>query len=72
MLTEEQKYKASIFKIIGIAMLSPFGRIFLDPLSFCLKYGPIFSASYIIFSALVMVVGFIFIEKGRDIIDTKR
>lgn len=72
MLTEEQKYKASVFKIIGIAMLSPFGRIFLDPLSFCLKYGLTFSIFYVLFSVLVAIFGFILIEKGRDIIDIKR
>ena len=30
MITEEQRYVASVFKILGIACFTPFGQFFLD------------------------------------------
>jgi len=72
MISEEEKFKAQTFRIFGLALLTLLGRIFLDPLEFFLKYGLILSISYTTLALSFALLGFILIDKGRDIISEKR
>lgn len=65
---EEPKYRAEIFKISGIAFVTPFCKLLLNPIGLY-KSMNIAEFLYFVFIAIVIgCVGLIFIEKGRVII----
>lgn len=71
MTTEEQKYRAYTFNISGFALMTPFGKICLDPLTFFKQYELVGSVIYILISFGLFISGFMLIEFGRDILYKK-
>lgn len=71
MITEEKKFRAETFRILGIALLTPFAMIFLDPWSFFTEHNLVYSTIYLLASTVSAVAGFIHIEIARGILDTR-
>lgn len=71
MVTEEEKYKADTFKIIGIAMLTPVGPVFLTPSLLLKQLGVIGLAIYVCVSFASFLLGAIILEADRRFIDKK-
>ena len=71
MITEEQKFRAETFRILGIALITPFARFILDPYLFLQEHKVIYTIFYIIVSTIAAVIGFIHIEFARGILDEK-
>ncbi len=69
MIDELNKYRVEILKIIGFAMLSPFGRLFLQPLEIFKEYGLILTMCYAIMSIATGLLGFVIIIRGYEIIE---
>ena len=72
MITEEQKFRAETFRMLGIALLAPAGKILIDPLTFYQEQGLIYTVIYIVFSLVAAYVGLVHIEKARVILEEKR
>lgn len=68
MASDEQNYKARNFNIAGLAMMSPLGKFVLEPFEMFSRIGPIKSIFYIVICIILFIVGFILIDKGRDIL----
>jgi len=67
-ITEEEKYRAEVFKIVGIALLMPIGKAVLSPIVLITEIGVINFILYFIASLLSLFVGITFIDKGRGIL----
>ena len=70
MVTKEQEYMSQAFQIAGFAMMAPFGKIILDPISTFHSFGAVFFFYYLLASLVSAIIGFIFIERGRDILSS--
>lgn len=57
MIPEYEKYRAEIFKIAGFAMLTPIGRLFLQPGETFAQYGAIGTLIYVIVSLVLAYFG---------------
>ena len=68
MITEEEKFKAETFRILGIALITPIGKIFLDPYKFVIEHNLIYVAIYLLFAIVCAIVGIIHIDFARDIL----
>ena len=71
--SEQQKYRAYTYNIAGFALITPFGRLILDPITTAQifeKFGPLIFAGYIFLCILFAMAGFKSISIGRDIFDT--
>lgn len=68
MIIEEEKYRAEVFKIVGIALLMPFGKVILNPITMFKEMGVISFTIYCVMSILSIIIGIIFVDKGRDIL----
>lgn len=66
-ITEEQKYRARIISVGGFALMSPAGKIVLDPL-FLNEFNLIGRIAYVFFSLVLFVCGYRLLEIGRDIL----
>ncbi len=71
MITDLDKYRVEIFKLVGLGMMAPFGRLFLEPITIFKGFGLLGSFFYCIMCVSLAIVGVILILKGYDIIDTK-
>ena len=71
MITEEEKFKAETFRILGIALLTPAGKILLDPWMFYQEHGLIYTIIYIIFASIGGYFGLLHIEIARGILDKR-
>ena len=69
MITEEEKYKSETYRIVGIAMLTPIGPVFLTPLVLLKQLGLTGFIIYLLISFASFILGGIIIERGRRIID---
>jgi hypothetical protein len=65
---EEPKYRAEIFKIAGIAFMTPFGKLLINPFSLYKNLGPVEFIYFILVSLFFAFIGLLFIEQGRVII----
>ena len=72
MITEEEKYKAETYKIVGIAMLAPIGPLFLTPIALFKQLGSLGLTIYSLVSFASFILGGIIIEQGRKAIDKER
>ncbi len=70
MITKEHEYMAQAFQIAGFAMMTPFGKIALDPISTFNSFGETFFFYYLLASLIFAVIGFISIERGRAILNS--
>ena len=69
MVLERQKYSAYTFNVAGFALMSPMGRLFLQPLEVYKEYGIIMLIIYSIICFGLFLFGMILILKGFEILD---
>ncbi len=65
MITEEQKYLSSVFKIFGIVFLTPLGQFFLNIREEFIRFS-MGSLLFIVFILLLAYFGMILIFKGAN------
>ena len=71
MISKSQEYKAEALRIAGFAMLSPFGRLFLQPVEIFRDYNLCLAICYIISTCAFGFLGLVFITRGYEIIEEK-
>ena len=71
MITEEERYRAETSRLVGIAMLMPFGALLLTPIALFNQLGELGFALYILMSSIGVVVGVTIIEIGRRLLDKR-
>lgn len=64
MVTEEQKYLASVFKILGFAFMTPFGSFMLNIRNEIANFSFWFFI-YLIFVLFLVYIGMILLDKGH-------
>ena len=72
MITEEQKYKAYVLSIAGFALMTPFGKLWLDFYEIVRNIGIGGFVGYTLICGGFFVVGLTFIEHGRSMLIEKR
>lgn len=70
-MTEEEKYRAETFRIVGIAMLTPFGALLLTPFLLLNQLNIFGFVVYCLVSLGSLIIGATIIEAGRKILDRK-
>ena len=68
MVTKEHEYMAQALQVTGFALMTPFGKIILDPISTFSSFGETFFFYYLLASLILMIIGFICIQRGRAIL----
>ena len=71
MISEEQKFRAETFRIFGIALITPLGKILLDPSLFFREHDLFYSTIYTLCTVVGAVIGFLHIEIARGILDQR-
>ncbi len=71
MITDEEKYRAETSRLVGMAMLMPFGALLLTPLAFFNQLGGFGFAIYFLVSSVGLIIGVTIIEIGRGILDKR-
>ena len=71
MVTEEEKFRADTFRILGIAFITPLGRLLVDPLAFYQEYGLVHTVIYFVYALTAAYIGLIHIEFSRGILDKR-
>ncbi|MBI2996701.1 MAG: hypothetical protein HYY52_08380 [Candidatus Melainabacteria bacterium] len=71
-ITEEERYKAETYKIVGIAMLTPIGPVFLTPIVLFKQLGLLGFIIYLLVAFISFILGGIIIEQGRKIFNRER
>ena len=69
MIKEVDRYGAEIFKIAGFALMSPFGRIAIQPTVVFNELGMIGFIFYVLLSLFMFFAGLLLFLKGYDILD---
>ena len=69
MPTKEHEYMAQALQVTGFALMTPFGKIILDPISTFNSFGETFFFYYLLASLILMIMGFISIQRGRAILN---
>ena len=72
MITEEQKYKAYVLSVAGFALMTPFGRLWMDFYEIVRNIGVGGFFGYTLICTGLFVVGLILIEHGRSMLIEKR
>ena len=72
MLPDEEKFRAETFRIAGFALLTPLGRLFLDPVGLFEIYGIVGLIFYLLMAIVVGFFGLVLILKCFDIIYTNK
>lgn len=72
MVIEEQKYRAYTYNVAGFALLTPLGKLILDPITTATileKFGPLIFVGYVSLCIFLAIVGCRAVAIGRDILD---
>jgi len=69
MIPEEAKYRSDIFKIAGIALVTPFAKLIINPIGLYKDCGLWEFLYYLPASILLGYLGILTIERGRVILD---
>ena len=72
MITEEQKYKAYVLSVAGFALMTPFGKLWLDFYEVVRNIGVRGFIGYTLICGCLFLGGFILIEHGRSMLIEKR
>ncbi len=72
MLDEIDKFRVQIFQISGFALMTPFGKIFLEPWTLFRELGIYGVASYFILTLILELFGISLILKSYDILEKNR
>ena len=70
-VTEEEKFRADTFRILGVALITPIARILLDPYAYFTEHNIIYSIFYLIFALGFAYAGLLHIERARVILDER-
>lgn len=71
MISEPQKYKSEVIKLIGFALIAPFGRAISDP--YLIKdFGLLLSFTFIAYTVVLLMLGLACILKGHDILKKEK
>lgn len=71
MVTDEEKFRAETFRILGISLITPMATILIDPYKYIMEHNIIYCAFYLMFALSFAYVGLIHIEKARAILDKR-
>ena len=71
MTSDLQKYRANMFQIAGLSLMTPVGKLVLDFLKFSLSDLNLQFLAYVIFSSFLFYVGIIFLFKGDEILERR-
>ena len=71
MVTEEEKFKAETFRIFGIILLTPIGKVLLDPWIFFKEHNLMYGIIYIMIAVASGYIGLLHIERARVILDER-
>ena len=71
MITEEEKFRAETFRILSLVLLTPAGKVLIDPLLFYSEHEVVYSVLYTTASLIFAIIGFIHIEIARGILDER-
>ncbi len=71
MISKEIEYKAEVLKIAGFALLSPWGRLFFEPIALLKECGVYFLV-YLIISFVLAILGLKFIVRGSKLLNLNR
>ena len=70
MITDGEKYRSDLFKVIGIAFIAPFGRAVTDPYLFR-DFNLIIVIAYILYTFVLLIYGIALLLEGHVILDSK-
>lgn len=71
MLSKQTEQRAEILKIAGFALITPFGRIFIEPMIVIKEFNSPWIFAYVLFVIFIAIVGLEFIVRSCDILSTK-
>ena len=71
MITEEEKYRAETSRLVGIAMVMPFGALLLTPIALFNQLEGFGFAIYFLASSVGLIIGATIIEAGRRVLDKR-
>ena len=71
MASEEEKYRAETFRIIGIAMLTPVGPLFLTPGILLKQLETNGFMLYLFITIISSILGAMILELGRSFLDKR-
>ena len=72
MISKETEQKAEILKLVGFALLAPFGRICIEPIVVINEFGFTGFMIYLTFSIIVGLFGTRCIVRSFEILEEKR
>ena len=72
MISKETEQKAEILKLVGFALLTPFGRICIEPIVVINEFGLAGFIVYIIFTLIIGTFGANCILRSFEILEEKR
>lgn len=72
MISKETEQRSEVLKIAGFALLTPFGRIFMEPVAVFEEFGLIFFLAYLIISIIIGLLGICCIFRSCDILTIRR
>ncbi len=71
-MTTYDEYRAETFRILGLGLMTPFGKWFLDLPHLKLEGINIQSIIYFAFNLMLLCFGIILVLKGFEIMETQR
>lgn len=71
MISEEEKFRAETFRMFGVILLTPLGKILIDPLIFYQEHGLIYTIIYSMLALVFAYIGLVHIEIARATLDKK-
>ena len=72
MISKQTEQKAEILKLVGFALLTPFGRICIEPLVIIHEFGSVGFIGYLIFTLVIGTFGVNCILRSFEILEEKR
>lgn len=69
MVAENKKYTAYSYNIAGFALITPIGKIVLEPISTFNEFGLTPFIYYSVVCILLAIIGFCLVIHGRGILD---
>ena len=71
MVSEEEKFRADTFRIFGFVLLTPIGKILLDPWTFFTHHDLAYCLIYLVIAICAGIIGFIHIDLARGILSQR-
>ncbi len=71
MISEEEKFRADTFRMFGVVLLTPLGKILIDPIIFYQEHDLTYNITYTVVALISAYYGFHHIEIARATLDKK-